>query len=221
MQRVNVTCHMWQHSKISWNLFIKFSLVGGGQVKPPNGQSDSHSYVGIELLWQLKRKMRVKPPCSRMSVGQEVWARRRKTMGNNLFPRSSSFFALLHQVSLFCGHSWRKCKAILPPMAIMPFRPIGLLHPEHHNIIYDDHLIGLVPILGQSIKNQGWKEKFRVKINLRNYSRSDLILFENWTFPCGNNVYDIFFCTSKFNNMSTPPTERLQLKKANKLDCRH
>ena len=29
MQRVNVTCHMWQHSKISWNLFIKFSLVGG------------------------------------------------------------------------------------------------------------------------------------------------------------------------------------------------
>ena len=48
-------------------------------------------YVGIELLWQLKRKMRVKPPCSRMSVGQEVWARRRKTMGNNLFPRSSSF----------------------------------------------------------------------------------------------------------------------------------
>ena len=84
---------------------IFFGGGEGGQVKPPNGQSDSHSYVGIELLWQLKRKMRVKPPCSRMSVGQEVWARRRKTMGNNLFPRSSSFFALLHQVSLFCGHS--------------------------------------------------------------------------------------------------------------------
>ena len=166
--------------------------------------------------------MRVKPPCSRMSVGQEVWARRRKTMGNNLFPRSSSFFALLHQdlVSLFCGHSWPKHKATLSSM-VLPYRPIGLLHPEHHNIIYDDHLIGLVPILGQSIKIQGWKEKGRVKINLRNYSRSDLILFENWTFPCGNNVYDIGFCKSKFDNMSILPTERLQLKKANKLDCTH
>ena len=179
----------------------------GGQVKPPNGQSDSHSYVGIELLWQLKRKMRVKPPCSRMSVGQEVWARRRKTMGNNLFPRSSSFFALLHQVSLFCGHSCRKCKAILSSMVILPYRPIGLLNPEHHNIIYDDHLIGLVPILGQSLKNQGWKEKFRV--------------FENRTFPCGNIVYDVGFCKRNFDNMSILPTERLQLKKANKLDCRH
>ena len=48
-------------------------------------------------------------------------------------------------------------------MVILPYRPMGLLNPEHHNIIYDDHLIGLVPILGQSIKNQGWKEKFRVK----------------------------------------------------------
>ena len=46
-------------------------------------------------------------------------------------------------------------------MAILPYRPIGLLHPEHHNVIYDDHDY---PILGQSIKNQGWKEKFRVKI---------------------------------------------------------
>ena len=67
----------------------KFYLVGS--------VSQSFIYrIGVELLWQLKRKMRVKPPCSRMSVGQEVWARRRKTMGNNLFPRSSSFFALLH-----------------------------------------------------------------------------------------------------------------------------
>ena len=43
MQRVNVTCHMWQHSKISWNLFIKFSLVGGpGKTTK---RSDRHSFI--------------------------------------------------------------------------------------------------------------------------------------------------------------------------------
>ena len=84
-------------------------------------------------------------------------------------------------------------------------------------------MITLIPILGQSTKNQGQKEKFRVKIKDQSQEllKVRLDFFENRTFPCGNIAYDIGFCTSKFDNMSTPPTERLQLKKANKLDCRH